>query len=213
MAAIAVPPVPDRLLGIGIDSELPRPLDPAVARFFLRADEVDLATDPDRCLRWWTVKEALFKADPNNADTRLLDYHLQHPASDSALAGRRDDPRIRFCHHSFRGEHRGPVSIAAAIAMERRHITGSSAPMPPITFDVVAERIGELIPSTRGALTPQTPVTNLGVDSVALVEMVIDLQEEFDVILTHADLQRVDTIADLVALLAQDRGNAHVDSH
>jgi acyl carrier protein len=63
----------------------------------------------------------------------------------------------------------------------------------------------------RIADTLQLPLTKLGderllsdvvAESFALVEMVIDLQEEFGVRLEQAELKQLKTVADLTALVA-----------
>lgn len=80
------------LLGVGIDLELDRVPDPRSARFFLTgAEETWWAALPavrrsSQLLRLWTVKEALFKADPANAATGLADYHLERPGLDAGPA-------------------------------------------------------------------------------------------------------------------------------
>ena len=78
--------------GIGIDLELGRTPPERSMRFFLTEDEskwvsgiqhqnVDMAL-----LRLWTVKEALFKADPDNAGRVLTSYRLEDPSRDSGRA-------------------------------------------------------------------------------------------------------------------------------
>ncbi len=65
----------DNFAGIGIDIERKREIDPRSARFFLREEErFDLKHSQDNLLRLWTVKEALFKADPDNRDQGVRDY-------------------------------------------------------------------------------------------------------------------------------------------
>ena len=46
-------------------------------------------------------------------------------------------------------------------------------------------------------------LADLVVESLALVEMAIDLQEDFDVRLGHEELARVKTVGDLVGLVAR----------
>lgn len=75
---------PDRC-GVGIDLELDRLPDPRTARLFLtdsergrwqRGHAAGDGSDLLRLLRLWTVKESLFKADPENAGCWLADYEL-----------------------------------------------------------------------------------------------------------------------------------------
>ena len=66
--------------GVGVDLEGWRRIDPRAARFFLRPDEKgDL-------LRLWTVKEALFKATPDNGGMALVDYELAEAAAHEGVA-------------------------------------------------------------------------------------------------------------------------------
>ena len=87
---------------IGVDLEAgPAPAVDA-ARFFLDEDERRwaLAADrPARLLRLWTIKEALFKADPSNGTARIWDYRLDHPERASGTASLRGDRSrlLRYC--------------------------------------------------------------------------------------------------------------------
>jgi acyl carrier protein len=69
------------------------------------------------------------------------------------------------------------------------------------TFELVAERISITLGIPVERISPATTLKNLAVDSFLLVEMAVDLQEEFDAIFTQESLQRVVTVADLVDLL------------
>ena len=88
------------------------------------------------------------------------------------------------------------------------------------TFEHVAERISITSGVPVDSLRPDTTLQDLALDSFMLVEMAVDLQEEFDTIFSQEALQRVATIADLADLLnatqaavlrarcAQDAGSA-----
>ena len=70
--------------GAGVDLETRAEADPRAARFFLHEDEQ--TASPHDVLRLWTVKEALFKATPDNADRRLLDYRVTDPSAATGTA-------------------------------------------------------------------------------------------------------------------------------
>ena len=90
-------------VGLGVDFEDERPVDPRVARFYLRDHEQgDL-------LRLWTVKEALFKATPDNGDATLLDYEVADP---EALAGTATDRAGRRFRYSSGRLRQGWLTIA-----------------------------------------------------------------------------------------------------
>jgi acyl carrier protein len=77
--------------------------------------------------------------------------------------------------------------------------------MTAVTFDLVAERIGEILSVPADKLTPQTALNDLALDSFQLVETVVDLQEEFDSIFTQAALKQVSTLGELTELLQANR--------
>jgi acyl carrier protein len=72
---------------------------------------------------------------------------------------------------------------------------------PVITYDAVAGRVAEVLHVPAGTLTPETTLKELAADSFMLVEMIVDLQEEFDAVFTQARLREVENLGDLVALL------------
>ena len=73
--------------------------------------------------------------------------------------------------------------------------------MSEITFAAIAARISTLVRVPSAELTPQTALRDLVRESFALVELVVDLQEEFAVFFTQEDLREVVTLGDLTALL------------
>jgi hypothetical protein len=78
--------------GAGIDYEASAGVSGKVERFFLRSEErrwlrrVGSPAAQKHRLRLWTVKEALFKADLENAGTFLLDYATSDPSVASGWA-------------------------------------------------------------------------------------------------------------------------------
>lgn len=87
--------------GVGVDFEPDRPTDPRTARFFLHEDE---RADHD-LLRLWTVKEALFKATPDNDGAQLLDYHLDDAAVTTGSATDRRGHTFRYRSTTFGDGH------------------------------------------------------------------------------------------------------------
>ena len=65
----------------------------------------------------------------------------------------------------------------------------------------VTARLAILLSVPVDSLAPATPLREVISDSFMLVEVSVDLQEEFDVILRQEDLAGVVTVADLTALL------------
>ena len=72
--------------------------------------------------------------------------------------------------------------------------------MPPTTEEICA-RIAEALGVRTERVTPEVPLTDLVSDSYRLVEMAIELQEDYDVVFTQADLSRVTTVGDLTELV------------
>jgi acyl carrier protein/4'-phosphopantetheinyl transferase EntD len=191
--------------GVGVDIELDRTPDGRTARFFLTAAErawlggLAGRDRPAELVRLWTVKEALFKADPANARTALADYAVADPAScrgGAARAGSALDFRY-VCLRVPRGV------ISAAVALHQPWRIGS--PMSP-DFDRIARHISTLISVPVERLGPDSTLAELVPDSFVLVEVAMDLQEEYDVILSQDDLREIRTLGDLAGLIRARHG-------
>ena len=74
--------------------------------------------------------------------------------------------------------------------------------MPAIDAATVRHRIAETLQLPLAKLTDDRLLTDVVAESFAMVEMVIDLQEEFGIRLDQAELKRLKTVADLTALVA-----------
>lgn len=69
----------------------------------------------------------------------------------------------------------------------------------------VRARIASVLSQPAERVRDEVPLTDLVVESLTLVEMAIDLQEDFDVRLGHEELAGVKTVGDLVELVAGPR--------
>ena len=97
-----------RLRGIGVDLELGRFPAPRSASFFLtdgerrHVDRLPPVQQSETLLRLWTIKEALFKANPSNRMTWFTHYALEAPdlrtGSAAVAAGPEEGrtPGLRF---------------------------------------------------------------------------------------------------------------------
>ena len=65
--------------GVGVDIEFNRSFSDNHAKFFLSSEERKIIQSDNHRLRLWTIKEALFKSDPNNNETVLRDYKIENP--------------------------------------------------------------------------------------------------------------------------------------
>jgi acyl carrier protein/phosphopantetheinyl transferase len=202
--------IPAVLAGVGVDVEAAHAADPRAARFFLREHEqawlagLPVEERAEQQVGLWTVKEAVFKADAGNRHTLLRDYSLLRPSAGSGTAvahGR--SRRIAFGYHRIRlrGAH---LCVAAAF---QRHPSSPRRPMsaPTITFEEIADRIASTLSIPAGDLSPGTTLQELAADSFLLVEMVVDLQEEFDSMFTQSELRQITTLGELADLV---RANA-----
>jgi acyl carrier protein len=68
--------------------------------------------------------------------------------------------------------------------------------------DSIKRKIASLLKQPSEKLGDDVPLTDLVVDSFILIEMVIELQEEFGVRLLQEDMKHVKTVGDLTHLLA-----------
>ena len=106
------------LLGIGLDIETGRSVSLETARFFLTESERAGSQDQRTLLRLWTVKEAIFKADPKNDEKILGDYAIENPLQWRGTAYSRGSKLLRF-HYSSIEVDDGFLSIAVLAKGER----------------------------------------------------------------------------------------------
>ena len=110
--------------GLGLDVELDRGPGTAFARFFMTDDEIKCIrglrehTAAQRVLGFWTIKEALFKATPDNTGLGLRHFRLSNPDADEGEASLVSRPGLRLCYTTMPLE-RGQVSVAIARRPER----------------------------------------------------------------------------------------------
>ncbi len=115
--------------GAGIDYETSARVSSKAERFFLRSEErrwlhaVGRQAARKQRLRLWTVKEALFKADLENADTFLLDYVTSDPSVASGWAEScvPSAPRVRRGAWRYASLEVGGGFLTAAVRVEGRN--------------------------------------------------------------------------------------------
>jgi 4'-phosphopantetheinyl transferase superfamily protein len=106
------------LRGIGVDFEPWRPAaDLRVARFFLRPPEQAAVSGPASLMRLWTIKEALYKATPDNGSCVLVDFTLADPGG---ACGRAVGPRGETLRYAAVDVGEGHLAVAICEA-GRRH--------------------------------------------------------------------------------------------
>ncbi|MFN2505478.1 MAG: acyl carrier protein [Acidimicrobiales bacterium] len=72
--------------------------------------------------------------------------------------------------------------------------------MEPAVEDI-CRRIAEVLGVPEPRVRPEVALTDLVSDSYRLVELAIELQDDYDVIFSQADLGGVDTVGDLAGLV------------
>jgi phosphopantetheinyl transferase len=118
--AVAIGLNSEKVGGIGVDLELKSVPKPETARKFLNPSEMvwlrrmDEGDHPRLLHRLWTVKEALFKADPENPGKSLRDYALADPGF---VAGRARRGSLQFHYASFEVPE-GFLSVAVLPSVE-----------------------------------------------------------------------------------------------
>jgi acyl carrier protein len=73
--------------------------------------------------------------------------------------------------------------------------------MPEVTFSEVLDRISTLVPLPSVPPTIDTALGDIVRESFTLVEVVVDLQEEFSIFFTQEEMSQVVTLGDLTALV------------
>ncbi len=66
-----------KVRGIGVDLEMNRPIPSRAFKYYLQPKETLAVYSERDSLRLWTVKEALFKSDPENLDRLLFHYETR----------------------------------------------------------------------------------------------------------------------------------------
>jgi 4'-phosphopantetheinyl transferase EntD len=118
--AVAIGLNSPKLDGLGVDLELKSQPKPETARRFLNPSEMvwlrrmDESEHPRALHRLWTVKEAIFKADPENRDRTLKDYALADPGFVAGRARR----GARLFHYASFEVPEGFLSVAVLPAVE-----------------------------------------------------------------------------------------------
>lgn len=120
--AIAAGTRPGAALGIGVDLELRTGMKDGAERFFLGPEETrwllaqdDPAARGRERVRLWTVKEALYKANPANPGTLLGHYLLEDPAATAGAARWKGDDGQRLFRYACVDVDPGALTVAVCL--------------------------------------------------------------------------------------------------
>jgi 3-hydroxyacyl-[acyl-carrier-protein] dehydratase len=105
---------------------------------------------------------------------------------------------------SFRRCREGTID---AILHLRR--TGDPASIPTIVRGIVWRYVQEDARQVVDDATPETPLASLGIDSLMMLEVVLDVQDALDVVIEDADLRKMTTIGDVIGFLQEHYAATH----
>jgi acyl carrier protein len=87
--------------------------------------------------------------------------------------------------------------------------TGDPSFIPEILRGIVWRYVHAETRPVVDTATLETPLASLGIDSLMMLEVVLDVQDALDIVIEDADLRKVQTIGDVNELLAQRFTEAH----
>ncbi len=70
-----------------------------------------------------------------------------------------------------------------------------------MVFDKIAEIIAEKLEIDKADITPESSFNDMQVDSLYMVEIMLSIEEEFDLVID--DASTLETVADLVAYVEE----------
>ncbi|HEV3408888.1 MAG TPA: acyl carrier protein [Chthoniobacterales bacterium] len=108
------------------------------------------------------------------------------------------DAEVEQVKKNFRRCREG---TADAIIELRR--TGDTALIPTIVRGIVWRYVQEETRRVLENATPETPLVSLGIDSLMMLEVVLDVQDALDVTIEDSDMRRMQTIGDVIEFLTQ----------
>ena len=112
----------------------------------------------------------------------------------------------------FKGAFKGTVKVVAQQVENQLPETTSARPVGPQSREEITQKVKEIVAAHFGAepseLTEQTDlVKKFDADNLDAVELVIDLEEAYDIMFTDEEENRVLTIAEYVDLIKQKLDN------
>lgn len=89
-------------------------------------------------------------------------------------------------------------TVEAIIALRE---TGDTAQIPAIVRGIVWRYVQPEARPVVEEATPETPLVALGIDSLMMLEVVLDVQDALDLVIEDSDLRQMQTIGDVVSFL------------
>ncbi|MGZ5127571.1 MAG: acyl carrier protein [Chthoniobacterales bacterium] len=88
-------------------------------------------------------------------------------------------------------------------AIIKLRTTADPAFIPEILRGIVWRYVQPEAREVVDQATPETPLESLGIDSLMMLEVVLDVQDALDIVIEDADLRRVRTMGEVIELLQQ----------
>ncbi len=114
------------------------------------------------------------------------------------------EEQIEQVRRSFKRCREGTVD--AIIDLQR---TGDPESVPTIVRGIVWRYVHKDVQSSVDQATAETPLASLGIDSLTMMEIVLDVQDALDLVIEDADLRRMQTIGDVIGFLQQRFAQVH----
>ena len=108
------------------------------------------------------------------------------------------EDQVNEIRRSFKRCREG--TIEAIIELRR---TGNPAVVPTIVRGIVWRYVQADAREVVDQATPETPLSSLGIDSLMMMEVVLDVQYALDIVIEDADLRRMQTMGDVIEFLQQ----------
>jgi acyl carrier protein len=87
--------------------------------------------------------------------------------------------------------------------------TGNTELIPTIVRGIVWRYVHEARRPVVDQATPETPLASLGIDSLTMMEIVLDVQDALDLVIEDSDLRHMRTIGDVIGFLQQRFTEVH----
>ena len=87
--------------------------------------------------------------------------------------------------------------------------TGDPELIPNIVRGIVWRYVHKDVQPIVDQATAETPLRSLGIDSLTMMEIVLDVQDALDLVIDDSDLRRMQTIGDFIGFLQQRYAQVH----
>ena len=111
---------------------------------------------------------------------------------------------IEQIRHNFRRCREG--TAAAIIELRQR---GDLELIPTIVRGIVWRYVRDETQPAVDGTTAETPLASLGIDSLTMMEIVLDVQDALNLTIEDADLKKMKTIGDLIGFLQKHYAEVH----